>query len=131
MMHLTNVRGEAITLEEDVWRSALEAAQEHGWQPAGTRSPATRVHVDEIVDKAEIWSRLYDPPKGQEVMRTDAVALARALEMAAAQNHFSTDPAPWTQLAEFAGRGPFLISPGPAWSADLASLRTALQEPAA
>jgi len=82
-LSLYNLHGHLHTVELDEWTSALNLAQQHGWNPAGTARPPVSIDVDNRVDSSEQWKGEYDVAAGQSVRTSDAKALASALEDAA------------------------------------------------
>src|SRR5574339_1005791 len=66
------------TFSKQFWAKALELALAHGWQPKGTRPPATLDLYELNVD----WLGTYLTNDGQVVKAEDAFLLAAALEKA-------------------------------------------------
>lgn len=114
-MILYHANGEAFVLSPVLWRSALELARTAGWQPRGTLPPP----ID--LDRAPVlWHGAYDPAAGQQVSKSDALALASALWRAlAADRHLGHE---LHLLAEFCRAGSFLICASPGITDSLASL---------
>lgn len=114
-MTLFHPDGRAIVVNPLLWKQALELARTHGWRPAGTLAPPVRWH-----GPGTAWQGGYDPPAGQEVSRTDARALAEALDRAAAAAPDLFEPL--AGLAAFCRRAGFLICPAPEAQDSLLSL---------
>ena len=80
--HLKNERGEELEFTVSAWRLALEIAERHGWNPAGTIAPGDWEGEEE-------WEGDYFTMDGQRVSPEDAARLAVALEKALADPHFA------------------------------------------
>ena len=75
------------------WRSALELAEAHGWQPAGTEPPIDPETGGEL-DRS--WDGDYFSNGNQLVTGEDAADLARALERALPE--MSSEDPRWNAL---------------------------------
>jgi hypothetical protein len=74
-MDLVNTVGDKLRFSSSGWGFYLDVAQEYGWKPAGTLAPET-------YKEPLSWQGDYESNVGQLVSRTDAQALADALERA-------------------------------------------------
>jgi hypothetical protein len=74
-MNLYSQLGSCIHLELPAWEEILLAARCRGWQPTGTVRPPLALDVD-LPRQAAPWpADTYDLPRGQTVLRQDALSL--------------------------------------------------------
>ena len=88
MMDLSGPRGD-FSMNNTFWGAALDLAQLHGWEPAGTLPP----------EDAAQWGRGYFSNDGQRVTSEDARVLADALERALPTTPCATRPGRWATPA--------------------------------
>ena len=103
-MVLFNIHGESLAIDQETWSLALSLGPNTWVGPAGyvTASTANLRGVGE-----SRWSGDYDSGVGQEVTRTDAFALAAALDQAPHGTPLGID---FAALKDFCRRGGFIIS---------------------
>jgi len=102
---LIDVLGQALPLTKDLWRDALKAAQSRGWAPEGTAPAPPAWDPATLPTHSATWSGDYFEPRGQQVLRADALRLAAAL------GTFPGKSAGLARVARFCSRGSFLICP--------------------
>jgi hypothetical protein len=110
-MNLYSQQGRCLHLDLPAWREILPIARRWGWQPAGTVRPPLVLDGDLPLQTAAWPADTYEPPKGQTVLRRDALSLANTPDSSIrAGSAFQTIPIQEAQqLAEFCRLGPFLI----------------------
>ncbi len=103
-MVLFNIHGESLAIDQETWSLALSLGRTHGWDQQGTLPPPRQ-----ICERSENsrWSGDYDSGVGQEVTRTDAFALAAALDQVPHDTPLGID---FAALKDFCRRGGFIIS---------------------
>ena len=95
------------TFSRQFWAKALELAQQHGWQPKGTRPPP---HLDFYKLNVE-WDGRYLTNDGQTVKAEDALSLAAALERSLDDLSNDNLPMDWGSLFQPEDDLPEWLSP--------------------
>jgi hypothetical protein len=108
-MRFYNVVGQPFDLTPDTWFTLREVARSAGWLPSGTQRPPM---PPELLggDFRAFWKGGYDSEGGQEVTRSDAQGMARALEEALQRRlPDGVPPSEVQRMAAFCRQGGFVI----------------------
>lgn len=120
-MTLFSHLGAELSLGREQWDELLRLATAAGWKPQGTQRPPVRFDGPEPE-----WNGDYARPEGQTVSRTDAAALAHALENTSAKPRTFSDGEK-KRIVRFLASGPFIISLPFGMNSDIANLDSALR----